>query len=77
VQVHAKAKPSKQSLFGRMLRRQQSSDTLDSTINSSNAVSEHTQPQVTNLHIYISYQPVASLNARCADVNEFELLRLM
>jgi hypothetical protein len=52
VQVHAKAViTSKQSLFGRILRRQQSSDTLDSKSNASNAGDEHTKPQVTALHI--------------------------
>jgi hypothetical protein len=52
VQVHAKAEASKQSLFGRLLKRRQSV-THDSTSSNSNTADvddhEHTKPQVTSL----------------------------
>eukprot|EP00953_Heterococcus_sp_UTEX-ZZ885_P036777 18929-Heterococcus_DN1.PRE.1 len=60
IEVHAKAvKTSKQSLFGRILRRQQCSDTLDSTSNSTNALSAHTKPQVYTMGVSITTAPAA------------------
>jgi hypothetical protein len=75
VQVHAKAViTSKQSLLGRILRRQQSSDTLDSTSNSINALSEHTKPQVRILHNCCTD---VIINLSCCDVSISFVLMLM